>query len=547
MVDNLGYGDFGFSGNEKVRTPNIDKFASESIQFTGFYTNPMCAPTRASLMTARYPYRTGVIHTSRGGAKMHGEEITMAEYLNKAGYVTGLFGKWHLGDNYPMRPYDQGFSQALYFKSGRIGQVPDAPNTYFDPVLYLNGEKIKTKGYCTDVFTDAAIDFIEENREKTFLVYLPYNAAHRAEEEEVGPLVSAEYSNFYKEMGCDDEIADLYGMATNVDDNFKRLLDKLEELDIRDNTIIIFTSEDGPGHEYNAGLRTGEGDELANCEAGGVYQADLRVPFLIQWKERFKGPEKIDQIASHIDILPTILEACGQDISEDHHFDGISLMPLLTGNTEEWKDRMLFFQCHRGLNPKRYQNCAVITRDYKMVGYPNTFNEEDLQVSFDNPYLELYNLINDPREKNDISADDPETLRMFKIAYDKWYDEMKNTRDFKPGMIYLGSELENPVHLSRYQDGAYHHGLPTGWPVVVEHGGKYEIQINRESNVEGTLYVQIDNDLVSRPLQEGENSSVFYLPKGEFKINVWVQGKGMLFHIPRSVEDIVGDVVVSRK
>ena len=198
MIDNIGFGDFRINGNPHVETTNLDKFAVDGIQFSRSYCNPMCAPTRACLMTGRYYYRTGVIHTSRGGALMHGDEITIAEYLKRAGYATGMFGKWHLGDNYPMLPQDQGFDKTLFHKSGRIGQVPDTPNTYIDPILWHNAQKIKTKGYCTDVFYDAAIRFIEENRNRAFFIYLPTNVGHTAKESEVGPLVEHKYSELYK-------------------------------------------------------------------------------------------------------------------------------------------------------------------------------------------------------------------------------------------------------------------------------------------------------------------------------------------------------------
>jgi arylsulfatase A-like enzyme len=547
--DNLGYGDFGFSGNKKVKTPHIDKFAREGIQFDRFYTNPMCAPTRASIMTGRYPYRTGIIHTSRGGAKMHGDEITVAEYLNDAGYATGLFGKWHLGDNYPMRPQDQGFSETLWFKSGRIGQVPDYPNTYFNPMLYQNGEKVQTDGYCSDVFTDATIEFIEKQTtsKKPFFVYLPYNAAHRANRDVVGELVDEKYSDPYKKMGCSDETADVYGMATNIDENFGRLIEKLDELDLRNNTILIFTTEDGPGQEYNAGLRSGEGDELSGCDAGAVYDGDIRVPFIIRWPDRLKAGRRIEQIASHIDILPTLLDAAGQKMPEQPVIDGKSLLPLLDGEEQSWKDRMLFVQCHRGLDPQRYQNCAVITQDFKMVGYPNTFNERYLQISLLNPYLELYDLQNDPGETSNIAEKQPETLRFLKMAYDRWFDDVKSTRNFEPGLIHIGSGFENPTHLCRYQDASYYNEEPTGWPVVVEEGGKYEIEINRAApEGKGSLFLKIDDEQVSVPLNEGENKAVFFLPKGKFKLNIWFQEEGLLFHKPRSIEDPVGDVFVKR-
>jgi hypothetical protein len=178
MTDDQGFGDVGVHGNDKIRTPHIDRFSKQGVTFTRFYCSPVCAPTRASLMTGRYYYRTGVVHTSRGGAKMQADEVTLAEMLSKAGYATGLFGKWHLGDNYPMRPIDQGFDEVLCHASGGIGQTPDKPNSYFDPLLWHNGRPYKSKGYCTDIFTNAAIEFIKSNRNRPFFVYLSTNTPH---------------------------------------------------------------------------------------------------------------------------------------------------------------------------------------------------------------------------------------------------------------------------------------------------------------------------------------------------------------------------------
>ena len=178
LTDDQGWGDIGVHGNDRIRTPALDRFAAESVELTRFYVEPVCAPTRAALLTGRYHYRSGVIHTSRGGAKMHGDETTLAEILRAAGYRTGLFGKWHLGDTYPMRPIDQGFEEAIWHKSGGIGQTPDKPNSYLDPWLWRNDEKFQSKGYCTDVFFEAALEFIERHRDEPFFVYLPTNAPH---------------------------------------------------------------------------------------------------------------------------------------------------------------------------------------------------------------------------------------------------------------------------------------------------------------------------------------------------------------------------------
>jgi len=537
MVDNVGFTEFGINGNRMIKTPNLDEFAREGVQFNRFYCNPMCAPTRASLMTGRYYYRTGVIHTSRGGAKMHGDEMTIAEYLKKAGYVTGIFGKWHLGDNYPMRPQDQGFDSVLVHKSGRIGQVPDKPNGYFNPVLWSNGQRVKKQGYCTDIFFEAAADFIEHNRSKQFFIYLPTNVAHTSGE--VGLEVDRKYSEPYKAVGLDDRTAAVYGMITNVDDNVARLLGKLDELDLRRNTLIIFLTDDGSVRIDVAGFR-GRGQP-------SVYEGGLRVPCFVQWPAhlRTKGL-KIDAIASHIDILPTLMDVCGVRLPAKPIVDGVSLLPLLEGRDIQWPERMLFFQCHRGLTPQRYQNCAVVTQRFKMVGYPDTFNDRKLETSRESPILELYDLSTDPGENNNVAARYPEVLANLRNAYDAWLDDVRSTRQFTPGYIHLGSDAENPTYLCRYQDGAYIDEQPTGWPVYIERSGEYEFNINRGPVAEkGRIYVRINDRTMSKPLDQGQTQAIFPLPAGKAKLNVWVQESAKAY-VPRSQEDTIGDVVVRR-
>ena len=291
VTDDQGYGDIGYHGNKIIKTPQMDKLAEESTEFTNFYAAPVCAPTRASLMTGRYNYRTGVIHTSRGGAKMHGDEITLAEILANAGYKTGIFGKWHLGDNYPMRAMDQGFQESLVHKSGGLCQTPDLPNDYFDPKLWHNGKPVQSEGYCTDIFTDAAIGFIETNRSRPFFVYLPTNAPHT-------PLiVGDEYSKPYEDMGLEPGVAKIYGMLTNLDDNLGRILNALQRLNLEKKTLVIFRGDNGPeGVRFNSGLRG---------RKQSVYEGGIRVPFFIRWPGRIEAGRKIDRIAAHIDIFPT--------------------------------------------------------------------------------------------------------------------------------------------------------------------------------------------------------------------------------------------------
>ena len=380
MIDNVGYPEIGINGNELVKTPNLDNFASEGTRFERFYSNPLCAPTRASLMTGRYHYRTGVLHTSRGAAKMYGSEITIAELLKNDGYTTGIFGKWHLGDNYPMRPQDQGFDQTLIHKSGRLGQVPDKPNSYINPKLWENGQYIQKDGYCTDIFFDAAMDFMQKHQHTPFFIYLPTNIAHATSE--AGQEVPGKYITPYLENGFEENIAAVCGMINNFDENFGRLTAKLSSLGLREKTLVIFLSDDG-------NVRVNKVDFRGHGYAT-PYEGSIRVPCFVQWPGHFPGKLKVDQIANHIDILPTLLDAAGADTPDNLTIDGVSLLPLLEGKGKDWADRMIFLQCERGMKVHRYKNCAVISERFKLIaidlaGYgdndlplnPQTFSTTD--------------------------------------------------------------------------------------------------------------------------------------------------------------------------
>jgi len=507
LTDDQGYGDVGVHGNAMIETPNLDRFAREGVELTRFYTSPVCAPTRASLMTGRYYYRSGVIHTSRGGAKMHGEEVTIAELLSQAGYRTGIFGKWHLGDCYPMRPQDQGFAESLVHRSGGIGQTPDKPNSYFDPLLWHNGERVQARGYCTDVFFDAALKFIEASRHEPFFVYLPTNAPHTPLE------VSPKYSDPYKAKGLDDTTAKVYGMVRNIDENFGRLLARLESLGLRDNTVVIFFGDNGPQqNRYNAGLRG---------RKSSTYEGGIRAACFVQWPGQFPGGRKIDRIAAHLDVLPTLLALAGVEKPADLKLDGMNLLPLLRARGDSWPDRTLYFQCHRGLEPRLYQNCAAVTQTLKMVGYPGTFSQENLDTSGE-PVLELYDLSADPGEATDLAGTQPQALARLRSGYEAWFEDVKATRQFTPGVIHVGSVSENPVLLCRYQDGSYRDGIPHGWSVEIERSGRYRFTINRgEFSGAGRLYVSWNGRQSSRPLAAGENSAVFALERGKGVIDVW--------------------------
>ncbi|MBI1353984.1 MAG: sulfatase-like hydrolase/transferase [Acidobacteria bacterium] len=362
LTDDQGYGDLAAHGNEHIRTPNLDRMAREGVEFERFYVEPVCAPTRSALMTGRYHYRTGIIHTSRGGAKMHSDETTLAEMLRAAGYRTGIFGKWHLGDNDPMRPIDQGFEEAVWHKSGGIDQSPDRPNSYFDPWLYRGAERFQAKGYCTDVFFREALDFIGRHADEPFFVYLPTNAPH-------DPLqVADELWKPYAEMGLDEKTARVYGMVQNIDDNMGRLFEKLDALGLRENTVVVFLTDNGPQRaRYVAGLRGTKSD---------VYEGGIRSISLWQGPD-FAAPRKVERFGAHVDVVPTFLEAAGLEPPAGVRLDGRSLLPLLRGEGAEWPERTHFTQVHRGLDVHLAHNAAAITDRYKLVLSPDTFAQED--------------------------------------------------------------------------------------------------------------------------------------------------------------------------
>ena len=508
ITDDQGYGTVGVHGNDQIRTPYMDRLANEGVAFDRFYGHPLCSPSRAALMTGRYFYRTGILHTSRGGALMSGDEVTAAELFRDAGYRTGIFGKWHLGDNYPMRPMDQGFEKAVWHKGGGIGQAPVRPNSYFDSLLWREGEDFQAKGYCTDVFFDEALAFIEEYQSEPFFIYIPTNAPH-------GPLeISDEYADPYREMGLDDSVARIYGMVENIDDNIGRLLELLERLGLDEDTIIIFTSDHGPaGGRYNAGLRSTKGD---------VYEGGIRVPYFMRWPKGLPAGFKTDKIASHIDVLPTLLSLCNVDSPSDLRMDGVDLTPLIRGHDVEWLDRTLFIQTHRGSRPRQYHNCTALTQRYKWLGYPGTGGQWDFETSSTDPVMELYDLEDDSGEEKEIGGQMPDLVAQMRKDYDAWFDDVAS--DWQAGVIHIGNSAENPLTLCRYQDSEYISELPHGWRVKVEQSGTYEFRINRESlNGAGALGVQWQGDTQRSPLAAGENTGRFELEAGDGNLEIWFE------------------------
>lgn len=455
MTDDQGYGDLGLHGNPFIRTPVLDSLARHSTRIDPFYVSPVCAPTRSSLMTGRYHLRTGVFDTYNGGALMAPEEVTVAEVLAEHGYHTAMVGKWHLGDSYPMRPMDQGFEYYLAHRGGGIGQPGDdfgnfirEDSSYFNPWLWENGERVHRSGYCTDIFTDQAIEIIkrnsEEHADEPFFLYLAYNAPHTPlqlpedyENEyrylEYGPgdfQVSGENVSTMNRRDMDDARR-VYGMVSNIDDNMGRLLNTLAELGIEERTLVVFLTDNGPQQRrYTAGL---------NKRKSSVMEGGIRVPCMFYWKGRLQENRVINTPSAHIDIMPTLLEFAG--IPYDGPMDGTSLYPILTGMSSTETERPLFFVWDRGY-PQRYSNMAVRKGRFKLVGQTEHGEGDEL--------LQLFDLETDPYELKDVSGAYQDVKADLQQELDRWFEEIiVSPHLVKPPRIIIGSAQEDQVILGR--------------------------------------------------------------------------------------------------
>lgn len=498
ISDDQGFGDLSLHGNTHLQTPNLDRVALEGAQLTQFQVCPVCAPTRASLMTGRYNYRTGIVDTYLGRALMDPKEVTAAEMFSAAGYRTALFGKWHLGDNYPMRAHDQGFHETLVLNGGGLAQPGDPPpgNHYFDPVLSRNGKLEKTKGYCTDIFFRETLAFIDRNKDKPFFVYLPTNAPHTPLE------IDDSYVSPFQGKGLDETTQKVYGMVRNLDENMGRLLDHLKTTGLERNTILIFLTDNGPQQaRYVAGMRG---------RKGTVYQGGIRVPFFVRWPGRIPAGEKFDRIAAHIDVLPTMLEACGVSKPAQVKFDGVSLWPILDKRDRGWPDRVLHSQWHRGDAPELFRAHAARTQRWKLVDGK-----------------ELYDMEKDPAEADNVAGAHPEIVARLRKETERWFQDVSASRGgYPPCRIYIGTPHENPVLLTRQDWRGERAGWEAAsighWEVDVRARGRYDVTLMFQGvESPGTATVQLGGLRRSMAVAKGADRCLFpglELPVGEGRL-----------------------------
>ena len=469
ITDDQGYGDLSCHGNPTLKTPNLDALHGDSYRLTDYHVSPTCSPSRSAFLTGHWTNRTGVWHTIMGRSMLRDNEVTMGQVFKDGGYETGMFGKWHLGDNYPYRPEDRGFTEVMRHGGGGVGQTPDYwDNAYFDGSYWHNGTPTPVKGFCTDVFFDYAKRFIKDckSQDKPFLAYIATNAPH-------GPMHSPEkFSKPYLDDSKNVGLANFFGMIANIDDNVGRLRKFLDDEQLSENTIFIFTTDNGTssgGNVFNAGMRGKKGSE---------YDGGHRVPFFIRWPNgKLVGGRDVNEITAHVDVLPTLAELCKVSPPQGVKFDGTSLSALLNDKpSDDWPDRILITDSQRVKDPIKWRKSAVMTKRWRL-----------------NNRKELYDMRSDPGQKENVFDKHPEVAKRLTAFYDAWWTELLPS--FKNDTaIYLGHAADNPArltshdwittgstpwnqsHVRKAQNGDKNTGF---WNVKVTEAGEYKISLRR--------------------------------------------------------------------
>jgi len=423
ITDDQGYGDIGCHGNPALKTPNLDRMARESVQLNNHHHDPLCSPSRAALLTGQYAARNGVWHVIQGRHLLNPAAVTMADVFAADGYRTAMFGKWHLGDNYPFAPQYRGFEETLCHRGGGIGELPDYwGNNYVDDVYFHNGEPTRCEGYCTDVFFDAALEFIDANKQAPFFIYLAPNAMHAPH------IVPDLYAAPYLLQGIPEERAKFYGMIANFDENMGRLFARLKALDLDDRTLVIFTADHGTaagfdpatGDGFNAGLRG---------KKGSVYDGGHQVSFFMRWPRHLPAERKVSQLTAHIDILPTLIELCDLQRAPEIAFDGISLAGLATGDVDELPERSIIVHLQPD-QPRKWHQTAVLNGRWRLAHE-----------------AELYDVERDRAQAHDVAPDFPQVAAALRCDYDLFWNEMQDCFT-QMVAIPVGAPYENPTLLS---------------------------------------------------------------------------------------------------
>jgi len=537
ITDDQGYGDIGAHGNSVINTPNLDQLHGESVRLTNFHVDPTCAPTRSALITGRYSTRTGVWHTVIGRSLLDPREVTVADVFKANGYRTGMFGKWHLGDSYPLRPQDRGFEVTTHHGGGGVGQTPDFwGNDYFDDTYAReDGTFQQYDGYCTDVWFDEALKFVEHSKDagEPFFCYLATNAPH-------GPyLVADKYRDPYLAAGVPEPMASFYGMITNFDENVGRLRNRLDELSLTDNTILIYMTDNGTAaganapraaaananawQGFNAGMRGQKGSE---------YDGGHRVPFFVHWPAGgLTTGRDVDLLSAHVDVLPTLAEVCGLQPVEGTPLDGSSLAKVVLGTeaaSSQLQQRTLLVHSQRLENVEKWRKSAVMTQRWRLING-----------------TELYDIVADPGQTSDIAGDHADVVATLRQSYEEWWTSLSPAFG-EYVHVGLGSPHEQQTHLTCHDwhgNGdesklpPWHQAMVAkdpqfngDWAVEVIEPGRYEFTLRRRPEGfeaplgAGTARIRIAGAESEQPVKEGAPHAVLTLelPAGRTRLETWL-------------------------
>jgi len=546
LIDDFGYADISYEGNTQIKTPNIDRIAENGAHFTNFYqSGAACAPTRASLLTGRYHLETGIWGVHAGRDFLHRDETTIADVLKENGYTTGAFGKWHSGKTWPYFSWNRGFDVGVHSKLYR----------YFDTQVIYNNKLINVDGPITDVIGDAVVRFIQENKDKPFFAYVPFQSIHE-------PYNSPDdVFQKYKDAGYTDHVARLYGMIEVLDNNIGKILNTVDQLSLAENTVILFLNDDGPSPGFDltySGRRMNDKEKAERKRGwvkehrggkGSIWQGGSLTPFYIQWKDIIKPGIEFHELSGVIDLFPTILDICGIQYSNDKlSVHGRSIWPVVKGDTpEDWDDRRYFDNTNFYQRPRRSINMdfpqmhhiALHYKNYKMIRGNN-----DLYGGADSVYYLLYDLENDPMETDNLVEKHTEISKQLIPEVEDWYENvLKNGRAFHQAVFEIGNweEPDSPINLDALHDvkGSLANSKQSGFRVgnwtspgsgmnfeidVVEQGA-YQVELGYscpEESLGSTFRIYTEFDTAELAILHSSSalSDTLFLPPGRQLLNI---------------------------
>jgi len=497
LSDDQGWGDLSVNGNKNLTTPNIDSLARDGASFDRFYVCPVCSPTRAEFLTGRYHPRSGVFSTSAGGERMNADETTIAQAFQDAGYATAAYGKWHNGTQYPYHPNARGFDDYYGFCSGHWGN-------YFDPMLEHNNEIVRGSGFIIDDFTEHALSFIDENKDKPFFIYLPYNTPHspmQVPDRWWNKFADKELTMHNRDPDKENlgHVRAALAMCENIDWNVGRVLEKLDALKLAENTIVAYFCDNGPnGVRWNGDMKGRKG----STDEGGV-----RSPLFVRWPGKISAQHRVTRIAGAVDLFPTLATMCNLPKRQraQKPFDGIDISPLLVGDVKSWPDRLLFSH------------------------WRNRVSVRNQRFRLDNAG-KLYEIAVDPGQRKDVARQNPQVARELTAAVEKWkretlagYDQFDRpltvghpdstltqlpARDARAtGMLKRSNRFPNCSYFSnwvRTEDELH-------WDIEVLDAGTYEVELYytcAAADIGATMELQFQNSKIQNRITQPHDSAV---------------------------------------